>query len=758
MTTPEPPGAAGRPDDAGRDATGAPDWPADLLAAARAEGVTFALVDGVVVCRYDQPGSPVNTLNSRYGAVFGRLLDALEADPACRALVLASGKPDTWIAGADIEELATCTSPADGERLSRTGQQVMDRIAASRKPIVAAIHGAALGGGLEVALACRHRVASNHPKTVLALPEVQLGLLPGAGGTQRLPRLVGLQAALDMMLTGKTVRAKKALAIGLVDELVHAAIVRDVAIRRARELADGRAPTLPPRRSRAARDRLLDDNALGRAVVFRTARETVRKKTRGHYPAPIAILGAVQAGYAGGHAAGQAVEAREFGRLAVSPESKALVSIFFATTALKKDLGLPPGESATPREVRKLGIVGAGFMGAGIASVAVQQRTPVRLRDASLERIAAGYGAVRAVIHERLARRQLTRLEAEDLLMLIGGTTGWDGFADADLVIEAVFEDLAIKHQVLRECEAAAPRAIFASNTSTIPIARIAGAATRPERVIGMHFFSPVHRMPLLEVIVTPATSHETVATAVQYGRALGKTVIVVADGPGFYVNRILAPYLNEAAHLVAEGVPIEAVDAALTGFGFPVGPFQLLDEVGLDVAGKSGPVLHAAFGDRMAPPAALATVVASGRLGRKGGRGFYRYEQGKRRGPDPEVYALVGAGRARRTMPADAIAQRCVLRMLNEAVRCLDEGILRSARDGDVGAVFGIGFPPFLGGPFRHIDRLGPTVVVQQLLALEAQHPGRFEPAPRLLAMATEGRRFHDAPPSGPPHSPPRP
>jgi 3-hydroxyacyl-CoA dehydrogenase/enoyl-CoA hydratase/3-hydroxybutyryl-CoA epimerase len=722
----------------------APSWPSDLVGTAAAAGLTFEQQDGVVVCRYDQPDSPVNTLNSRYGAVFDRLLDALDGDATVQGLVLISGKPDTWIAGADIEELARCAVPADGERLSTTGQRVMDRLASSRKPIVAAINGAALGGGLEVALACRHRIATDHPKTVLALPEVQLGLLPAAGGTQRLPRLVGLQAALDMMLTGRNIRARKALAMGLVHELVHPAILRQVAVQRARELAEGRPLPIRPLRGKGPGAVLLEDNPLGRAIVFRRARETVQKKTRGHYPAPFAILEAVQAGYGDGHAAGQRAEAAAFGRLAVSPESRALVSIFFATTALKKDAGIPADSPARPRPVRKLGILGAGFMGAGIATVAVQQRLPVRIRDASLERLAAGYAAVRRVVHERLVRKQLTRLEADDQLSLYGATLGYDGFADADVVIEAVFEELSVKHQVLREVEAAAPRAIFASNTSTIPITRIAEAAVHPERVVGMHFFSPVHKMPLLEVIVTPATSDETAATVVQLGRTLGKTVIVVADGPGFYVNRILAPYLGAAGRLVDAGVAIDAIDAALTGFGFPVGPLQLLDEVGLDIAGKSGPIMHAAFGDRMAPANAMRRVIESGRLGRKAGRGFYRYQEGKRRGVDEGVYALTAAGPSRRTMPAEEIVRRTVYPMLAEAVRCLDEGILRSARDGDIGAVFGIGFPPFLGGPFRWLDRLGAAAAVQTLDELERLEPGRHEAPSRLRDMAARGVRFH--------------
>ena len=384
-------------------------------------------------------------------------------------------------------------------------------------------------------------------------------------------------------------------------------------------------------------------------------------------------------------------------------------------------------------------------MGAGITAVAVQAGSLVRLKDASLERLAGGWRAVRDVLRERLKRKQITRLQMDDQLAQISSTTTYQGFASAQLVVEAVFEDLAIKQQVLADIEGAAPDAIFASNTSTIPISDIAAAASRPGRVVGMHFFSPVHKMPLLEVIVTPQTSDETTATVVQYGRQLGKTVIVVRDGPGFYVNRILAPYINEAGRLLDEGVSTDAIDAAMTAFGFPVGPITLLDEVGLDIAGKSGPIMAAAFGARMQPSSALQRVIESGRLGRKARRGFYRYDdEGKRLGVDEAVYALTSAGSSRRTVERDELQSRMLLPMLNEAVRCLEEGIVRSPRDGDIGAVFGIGFPPFLGGPFRHLDTLGVATVVSQLDALEARFPGRFVPADLLRHMAATGARFH--------------
>ncbi len=709
-----------------------------------ATGVSLSLQDGVATVRYDQPNSPVNTLNTRVGPVFEQIFARIEQDASIVGAMLISGKPDSWIAGADIDELRRVTTPIEAAALSRGGQRLLNRLAEMPKPFVAAIHGAALGGGLEIALACRYRIATDHPKTVLALPEVQLGLLPGAGGTQRLPRTVGLQAALDMILTGRNIRAKKAWQMGLVHELVHPSMLLDVAMRRVRALARGEA--MPGRaRKHGAREVLLEDNALGRKIVFRQARESVLKKTRGHYPAPLAAIEVIQAGYLHGQEAGLVEEARRFGELAVSEVCRELVSIFFATTSLKKDSGLPDGVTADPLRVRKIGVLGAGFMGAGIATVAVQAGTIVRLKDASLNRVAAGWRAVRDVLRERVTRRQLTRLQMDDTLSLVGGTIEYSGFANVDLVIEAVFEDLAVKHAVLREVQAVAPRAIFASNTSTIPIREIAAAAAHADQVVGMHFFSPVHKMPLLEVIVTPETSAQTTATVVAYGRHIGKTVIVVRDGPGFYVNRILAPYLNESGKLLDEGASIDAIDEALVSFGFPVGPVTLLDEVGLDIAGKSAPIMAAAFGERMRPSVTLQRVLESGRLGRKAKRGFYRYDdKGKRLGVDQRVYALTPASGGRSTVAADEMQRRTVLPMLNEAVRCLEDGIVRSPRDGDIGAVFGIGFPPFRGGPFRFIDALGAATVVQQLEALDARYPGRYEPAAMLRAMAASGERFH--------------
>ncbi|HEU5481181.1 MAG TPA: 3-hydroxyacyl-CoA dehydrogenase NAD-binding domain-containing protein, partial [Candidatus Tumulicola sp.] len=568
-----------------------------------------------------------------------------------------------------------------------------------------------------------------------------LGIFPGAGGTQRLPRLIGLRAALDLILTGRNVRARKALQLGLVDEMVHPSILREIAMDRARQLADGTLARSRGRASRGVAAVVLEDNPLGRRLIFSRARAGVLAKTMGNYPAPIAAIDAVRAGYELGRDRGYAEEARLFGEMAVSEVSRQLVYLFFATTALKKDSGT--AVPAAPLPVRKLGVLGAGFMGAGIASVAAMQGVIVRLKDAEYGRVAKGLAAVSAVIGERLQKKQITRRQFEDQMTLVGGTTDYSGFSSCDLVIEAVFEDIDLKHRVLQEAEQVMPSdAIYASNTSTIPISRIAEVSKRPEQVLGMHFFSPVHKMPLLEVIVTPRTTAVATSTAVAFGKKLGKHVIVVNDGPGFYTTRTLAAFLNEAGYLLDEGVSIEALDRALIDFGFPVGPITLMDEVGLDVGAKVATVLRDAFGDRLTPSQSLSRVVASGRLGRKGGSGFYRYDApgGKKTGVDDTIYTLLPTGANRTEIPVLEMQQRCVLAMVNEAARCLEEGILRSARDGDVGAVFGIGFPPFRGGPFRYVDSVGLAHIVRQLEVYHGRFAPRFEPARILHDRAAQG------------------
>ena len=707
--------------------------------------------DGVAWIVLDIPGEAQNTLNPKFAPEFEDLLMRLERDPAIKCAVFASGKPDSFLAGADVTMLETVATAKDAEELSKRGQAGFDRLAALRVPVVAAIRGACLGGGLELAMACHARVAADDKKTVLGLPEVMLGLIPGAGGTQRLPRLIGIANALDLMLTGKQVKPRKARSLGLVDEVCAPAIVRDVAARLARAMAAGEKKPEPPKRSPLSKEELqelaLEDNPVGRAFLFKKARDELIKKSGGHYPAPLRALEAVRIGIEKGMVAGLAAEAERFGQSVVDPVAKNLISIFFAQTTLKKDPGIDDA-SVKPRPVRKLGVLGGGLMGGGISYVAAANAgIPVRVKDKDDEGIARGLSYVRGILDERVKRRSITALEANDAFARISGATDYSGLKTADLIIEAVFEDPDLKKRVLRDVEAIVrPDTVFASNTSTIPITEIASASSRPETVLGMHFFSPVHKMPLLEVIVTKKTAPWVTATAVACGKKLGKTVIVVNDGPGFYTSRILGPYVNEAAYLLTEGVPVDVIDKALVGWGFPVGPLMLLDEVGIDVAAKAGRVMHAHFADRMTPPPILQRLIDDGRSGRKNKKGFYTYadDKKKKKEPDASVYQVLGVKPLDKTPAPEDIAERVALQMVNEAARCLGEGILRSPRDGDVGAIFGLGFPPFRGGPFRWVDATGISSVVARLDQLKAAHGPRFEAAPILRDYAAANRRFH--------------
>lgn len=706
-----------------------------------AKPVRMDVEDGVAVVRLNHPTKPVNVLDRATVEEMAAIIARLEAkEGGARAAVLISEKKGAWIAGADIEEFTKLGSAADAERMSRDGQALLTRLEKLPIPVVAAIDGVALGGGLEAALACEYRIASDSPKTKLGLPEVQLGILPGAGGTQRLPRLIGLAGALDLMLTGKQLDGRRARSAGIVDEVVPAAILLPVAKRAALELADG---TRQPRGARATGSPKWQENLPGvGGLIFRKAREGVMEKTHGLYPAPLKIIEVVEQGIGRPLDEALAIEARGFGELAVTPQSRSLVHVFFTSTAAKNDPGVKAGK---PKPVTEVAVVGAGFMGAGIAVVSAEARMNVRLKDVKLEAAAKGLRTARETLIKRAKRKKLPRYEVTKVVDRVQATADYRGIRHADVVVEAVFEEVGLKHRVIQEIEAASgPDTVLGSNTSTIPITTLAEASSRPENLIGLHFFSPVDKMPLLEIITHPKTSDAVVVASHAYAKAIGKTPIIVNDAPGFYVNRILSPYMAEAALLLEEGVRMEDLDAAMTGWGFPVGPVTLYDEVGLDVAQKAGKIMSAAFSDRMTPSSVIDRMTADGRMGRKNGKGFYTYADGKKGAPDEAVYALLG-NPPRKQMPKAEIQERLALVMVNEAIRTLEEGVLRSARDGDVGAVFGIGFPPFRGGPFWYVDREGAANVLARLRALEAKHGKRFAPAALLVEHAESGKAFSD-------------
>lgn len=704
---------------------------------------TFSLAvrpDGVGIITMDVQGESMNVLKAAFADEIKVLLGEIKANKDIKGLVIISGKPDSFIAGADISMLDGCTTAQQAEDIGRMGQQVFNQLEALPIPLVAAIHGPCLGGGLELALACDKRVASTDNKTVLGLPEVQLGLLPGSGGTQRLPRLIGVQKALDMILTGKQLRAKQAKKVGLVDAIVPKSILLDAAVKLALE---GKAKAREVKLNFVGK--VLEKTSVGRSVLFSQAKKQTLAKTQGNYPAPLKILEAIQAGLSGGFNKGLDVEARAFGELCMTSESKALRSLFFATTAMKKETGA--GETQ-PRKVKKAAILGGGLMGGGIANVtATKAGIPVRIKDINQTGISNALKYSYSLLEKKFKRRFITKTELQKQMLLLSGTTDYSGFNDVDLVVEAVFEDLNLKRQMVKDIEAnCQEHTVFASNTSSLPIGQIAAEAARPENVIGLHYFSPVDKMPLVEVIAHEKTSPETIATTVAFARKQGKTPIVVKDGAGFYVNRILALYMNEAAAILLEGEPVEHIDKALVKFGFPVGPITLLDEVGIDVGAKISPILSKELGERFEAPAAFDKLMADGRKGRKSEKGFYLYGAKAKKGKkevDPSVYLLLGVSPQSR-LSQEQVALRCTVQMLNEAVRCLEEGIISSARDGDIGAIFGIGFPPFHGGPFRYIDTIGAQTLVAHLQSFEQKYGSRFAPCALLVEKAQKGETFY--------------
>ncbi|WCP68010.1 fatty acid oxidation complex subunit alpha FadJ [Vibrio tubiashii] len=686
----------------------------------------------------DVPGEKMNTLQAAFAeemeAIFAQLA---EKGASIKGLVVHSLKPDNFIAGADVRMLDACTSAKEAQALAEKGQQMFQQLSDLPYPVVAAIHGPCLGGGLELALACDYRVCSDSDKTRLGLPEVQLGLLPGSGGTQRLPRLIGLLPSLDMILTGKQLRAKKAKKLGVADAVVPHTVLLDVA----KSFVEKHAGKKKGKRKVSTKEKLISNTGLGRKVIFEQAAKKTNEKTRGNYPAADAILQVIRYGLEKGFEKGQKKEAERFGELVMTSESKALRSIFFATTEMKKE----HGSDAQPKPIARAAVLGGGLMGAGISHVSVAKaKVPVRIKDVSNDGVLNALKYNYKLFEKQRKRRILSKAQLQSKMLQLSGGTDFTRFNHTDIVIEAVFEDLNLKQQMVADIESnAKDSTIFATNTSSLPIHQIAEKAERPENVVGLHYFSPVEKMPLVEVIPHQGTSDETISTVVEFARKQGKTPIVVKDCAGFYVNRILAPYMNEAAQVLLTGEPIEQLDTALLNFGFPVGPITLLDEVGVDIGAKIMPILVAELGERFQGPDVFDKLLNDDRKGRKSGKGFYTYK-GKKKEVDKSVYKLLSLSPESKLAEKD-IAMRCVIPMLNEAVRCLDEGIIRSPRDGDIGAIFGIGFPPFLGGPFRYMDQIGIEKLVEIMNEHAQKYGDRFAPCDGLLTRAGIGAKFYD-------------
>ncbi len=689
--------------------------------------------NNLAIVWFDLPGEKVNKFSSTVMLEFSSVIDELARSSDLQKVIFASAK-SVFIAGADVSEFNRPSTHEEAIQYVRFGQEVFQRLSRLPQVTVAAINGACLGGGCEMAISCDWRVMSDSPKATIGVPETKLGIFPAWGGTTKLPRLIGLPAALDIVLNGKAVDGKRAKRMGLVDEVVAPAILLDVAKR----FADR------GKRREAGRTKFyIEGNPLARKLIFSKARKSVLQQTHGHYPAPLKAIDVMEYGLATNVERGLEAEAREVIPLMRGETAQNLVRLFFMMEESKKDR-----IDAEPRDVESAGVLGAGVMGGGIAQIVADKTdAEVRMRDINWNAIAGGLKAASKIWKKRVERRRMSRGEMQRKLARITGTLDWTGFARADLVIEAVIEKIDVKRQVLAEFESVArPGAIFASNTSTIPITDIAANAAHPENVVGMHFFNPVDRMPLVEVIRGRRTSDVAMVTVAHFARKLGKTVVYCNDGPGFIVNRILGPYMNESGMLLEEGNSIESIDKALVDFGMPMGPMALLDEVGIDVAAKVAVILGDAFKDRITDKRSRVVDVlyADGRHGKKNGKGLYLYENGKRKGPDPSVYRLLNV--TPHPVDAKAAIERTILAMINEAAMILEEKIAGSAAELDLAMIMGTGFPPFRGGLLRYADTLGTKSIVARLDDLAARHGPRFTATAPLRRLAQNDQKFYAA------------
>ena len=697
------------------------------------------IFENVAVVSLNTPGEKVNKLDEKLIDEFSGFLDQLESDDNLEGALLISEKENNFIAGADIKMFKTRDTAEELSELSWTGHEILLRIEKFPKPIVVGIHCSCMGGGTELALASHYRIVSDHKSTKIGLPEVQLGLLPGMGGTQRLPRLIGIQKALPYLLTGKNMYSHQARTTGFADEVVHQYAVKEAGIKAIKKLKDENV-SHPDKRS--VLEKISEGSGAGRSIIFNQARKQTQKETKGNYPAPPKIIDSVEYGYKHGFEAGLKHESKLFGELAVTPESRALVQLFFAMNGSKKN----PQEEKK-RDVNKVGVLGAGLMGSGITEVSIDDGMHVWLKDQKIQNAMKGENTIHQNLDKKVSKHIISEFEQDEKMSLVHPTESYDAFDEIELVIEAVFEDLDLKRNIVKEVEEVCDKdTIFASNTSSIPISKIAEGAKRPENIVGMHYFSPVQKMPLMEIIKTEKTADWVVATAFDVGLRQGKNIIVVNDGPGFYTTRILAPFINEALLLLEEGAKIEELDNAMKNYGFPVGPIALLDEVGIDVGAHVAETLSDKFEERGAKTSQKSKeLIDDDYLGRKNKRGFYKYEDGskKKKEVNKEIYKYFG-GEDRKSFDQEEVQDRLSIMMINEAVLCLQENILQSATDGDLGAILGLGFPPFLGGPFRYIDRMGVHTIVEKMESLQNQYGDRFKPAKLLTKMAAKNATFH--------------
>lgn len=701
----------------------------------------------IAVVEFDLPGERANKFST---PVMMRLKDVLEElqKSTYKAVIFKSNKAKIFIAGADIEEIKAMTHKEQYDAAVMGGQGVMNMVEDLPMPTIAAIHGACMGGGTEFVLACDYRIASDDSATRIGLPETQLGILPGFGGTQRLPRVVGLQASLDIILAGKAVNAKKAQKMGLVDKVVHPNLLLAQATKWAQEIIESgakkRRKKFVPQGAMAT---LLEGPLKG--VVFKKAREGVLKATKGHYPAPLKALEIVKRTYGmKDREAGMAIEREGFCELGVTDISKNLIHVFHLTEMVKKQNGVP-GVDVQPREVKGMGVLGAGTMGGGIAYVGADKGIHVRMKDLNPEALDKGVKHAQDLWKKRLKRKSIDKYQFQQKIDLVSATTDYSGFRNLDVVVEAIVEDMGIKQKVIGECAGnMRTDAIIATNTSSLSVTEMAKGHPRPEYFAGMHFFNPVDKMPLVEVIRGEKTSDETIATIYELSKKMGKMPVVVKDGPGFLVNRLLMPYMAEAAFLMQEGMSIEVVDRAyVKDFGMPMGPFALMDEVGLDVCMKVLKIFKKSFGERIEVAPCMDSLEKSGRLGKKNGKGFYQYsEEGKRGEVDQSIYQALGLPAPKNPLTEKECIERGVFAMVNEcALALVQDGIVETPHEVDLAMIMGTGFPPFRGGLLKYADSLGSQYIADQLETYALTRKAvRLKPTSSLTNMAKTNEKFY--------------
>jgi 3-hydroxyacyl-CoA dehydrogenase/enoyl-CoA hydratase/3-hydroxybutyryl-CoA epimerase len=703
----------------------------------------------VAVVEFDLEGEKVNKFST---PVMMRLKDVLQelAKSSYKAVIFISKKPKIYIAGADIEEIQKLRTREDVEAAVRSGQEIMNMVEDLPMPTIAAVNGACMGGGCEFIMACDYRMASEDSSTKIGLPEIQLGILPGFGGCVRMPKLIGLQSALDIILAGKAVAAKKALKMGLVDRLVHPSILGEESMKWAKEIiAKGKGKAEKKFHPKGAMNKFLE-SFIGRGIVFKKAKEGVLKATNGHYPAPLKALEVIQKTYGWSHREeALAVERAGFGELGTTEISKNLIHVYYLTEMVKKTSGVP-GKDVKGREVKRMGILGAGTMGGGIAYVAADKGIDVRMKDLNAEALGKGLKHASDLWMKLLKRKSIDKYQYRQKMDLITVSTDYSGFGTLDVVVEAIVEDMGIKQKVIGECASKMrPDAIIATNTSSLSVTEMAKGHPRPEYFAGMHFFNPVNKMPLVEVIRGEKSSDETVATIFELSKKMGKMPVVVKDGPGFLVNRLLLPYMAEAAFLLEEGMDIKKVDDAyVKEFGMPMGPFALMDEVGLDVCVKVLKIFKKAFGDRVEMAACMDALAKSDRLGKKNGKGFYTYDaDGKRQGVDSSIYEALGLKSPSSPLTNKECIERGVFAMVNECSRALiEDKIVETPHEVDLAMIMGTGFPPFRGGLLKYADSVGLTYIETQLAEYAVQrNAARLRPANPLKDLAKANKKFYN-------------